>query len=160
MLAPAIALVALPQVVVNLLANDPGPTDPHEHYVAGILPFVFAAIAIGLSRLSVRSSGRVALLVLVSSVAATVAIGPWPRTLLGAGNWGPPPDHAGICPIARSRGRAGARWRSCQRDESCGLASLREALLLQRAGRPSRTVDCARDDRYLGSAVRQRVVEA
>ena len=91
MLAPALALAAFPQVLVNLVANEPGPTNPHEHYVAGILPFIFAAIAVGLARLSPQGRGRGAVLVLVTSVAATIAIGPWPRTLLGAAGWGPLP---------------------------------------------------------------------
>jgi uncharacterized membrane protein len=89
LLAPSLAAVALPQLAVNLLANDPGTTNPREHYVAAILPFMFAAIAIGVGRVAESNRLRVAMLVLVLSVAATLAVGPWPGTLLGASKWGP-----------------------------------------------------------------------
>jgi uncharacterized membrane protein len=91
LLSPGLAAVALPQLAVNLLADDPGTTDPHEHYVAAVVPFLFAAIAIGLGRLAESNRMRVALLVLVLSIAPAIAVGPWPGTLLGASTWGPLP---------------------------------------------------------------------
>ena len=91
LLAPGLAAVALPQLAVNLLAEGPGTTDPHEHYVAGILPFFFAAVAIGLARLSPQGRVRGAALVLALSLAATIAVGPWPGSLLGTANWNPLP---------------------------------------------------------------------
>ena len=53
LLAPGLAAVALPQLLANVLAGFVGTTDPHAHYVAGIIPFLFAAIAVGLGRLAV-----------------------------------------------------------------------------------------------------------
>jgi uncharacterized membrane protein len=92
LLAPALAAVALPQLAVNVLADISSTIDPHEHYVAGILPFLFAAIAVGLGRLSPSGRGRGAVLVLTLSLATTAAVGPWPGTLLGAPNWDPLPS--------------------------------------------------------------------
>ena len=86
-LAPGLALVALPQLAANLLAGREHVTDPHVHYVAGIVPFLFAASAIGLARLSPTSRTRAVVVALTISVAATVALGPWPRTVLGASDW-------------------------------------------------------------------------
>jgi uncharacterized membrane protein len=87
LLAPGLAAVALPQLAANLLASRRHTTDPHVHYVAGILPFLFAATAIGLARFSLPGRVRGASLVLTVSLAAAIALGPWPGTLLGAPNW-------------------------------------------------------------------------
>src|SRR5262249_12664016 len=46
-LAPLLAAVAAPQLAANLLANHSHTTDPHVHYIAPILPFLFAAVALG-----------------------------------------------------------------------------------------------------------------
>jgi uncharacterized membrane protein len=92
LLSPLLAAVALPQFAVNLLADDPGTTDPHEHYVAAVLPFLFAAAAIGLARLSESGRLRAVLVVLTVSVTASLAVGPWPGTLLGAPGWDPLPS--------------------------------------------------------------------
>lgn len=84
LLAPGLAAVALPQLAANHLADLSSATDPHAHYVAGILPFFFAAIAIGLGRLSPTGRVRGAILVLTLSLAATIMVGPWPRALAGS----------------------------------------------------------------------------
>jgi len=89
LLAPGLAAVALPQVAVNLLAIPGGNTDPHEHYVNAILPFLFAAIAMGVGRLRAPRRDQAAGLVLGLSLAATAAVGPWPATVLGASRWDP-----------------------------------------------------------------------
>ena len=86
-LAPGLALVALPQLSANVLADREHTTDPHVHYVAAIVPFLFAAVAVGLARLSPAGRARAVALALTLSVAATIAIGPWPRSLLGASDW-------------------------------------------------------------------------
>lgn len=86
-LAPGIALVALPQLAANVLADREHTTDPHVHYVAAIVPFLFAAVAIGLARLSPVGRARAVAVALTASIAATIAVGPWPRSLLGASNW-------------------------------------------------------------------------
>ena len=87
LLAPGLAAVALPQLAVNLLAARQHTTDPHVHYVAGILPFLFVAAAVGLGRLAPRAQTRVAGLVLTIAASSAIAVGPWPGTLLGAANW-------------------------------------------------------------------------
>jgi uncharacterized membrane protein len=84
LLAPALAAVALPQLTANLLSDLSSTTDPHAHYVAGILPFLFAAVAVGLGRLSPRGAIRAAALVLTLCVAATITVGPWPGALAGS----------------------------------------------------------------------------
>jgi uncharacterized membrane protein len=88
-LAPPVAALALPQLAVNVLADVPGTTDPHEHYGAAILPFLFAATAIGLGRLSSRGRERGALLVATAAIAACLTVGPWPGSFLGAAAWDP-----------------------------------------------------------------------
>ena len=87
LLAPGLALVALPQLAANALADREHTTDPHVHYVAAIVPFLFAAAAVGLARLSPAGRTRAVAVALTLSVAATVAIGPWPRSLLGTSDW-------------------------------------------------------------------------
>lgn len=89
LLAPPIAALALPQFAVNVLADVPGTTDPHEHYGAAILPFLFAAAAVGLGRLAPRRRERGALMVATVAIAAAVTVGPWQGSLLGASNWDP-----------------------------------------------------------------------
>lgn len=87
LLAPGLALVALPQLAANTLADREHTTDPHVHYVAAIVPFLFAALAVGLARLSPAGRTRAVAVALTLSVAATVAIGPWPRSILGTSDW-------------------------------------------------------------------------
>jgi len=82
-LAPGLALLAVPQLGANVLADFGSTTDPHAHYIAGIVPFVFGAIAIGLGRVAPAGRVRGAVFVLTLSVAATIAAGPWPGALVG-----------------------------------------------------------------------------
>lgn len=94
-LAPGLAAIAAIPLTVNLLAGVAGTTDPHEHYVSGVLPFLFAAIAVGLGRLSAMHAGRVAGGVLTLCAAASIAVGPWPGTsMLQASSWDPLPASA------------------------------------------------------------------
>ena len=86
-LSPGLALVALPQLAANLLAGREHVTDPHVHYVAGILPFLFAAAAVGLGRLSVLRPHQGRHVALTLSAAFSIALGPWPRSVLGASDW-------------------------------------------------------------------------
>lgn len=77
-LAPWLAAVAVPQLLVNALADADGPTDPRHHYIAGILPFLFAAAAIGLGRLSPARRVPAASFILLISVTISIFLGPWP----------------------------------------------------------------------------------
>ena len=82
-LAPGLAAVALPQLAANLLSDWSSTTDPHAHYVAAVLPFLFGAAAIGLGRLSETGRTRMALLALTLSAASSLVVGPWPGALGG-----------------------------------------------------------------------------
>ena len=95
-LSPGLSALALPQLAANLLADWPSTTDPHAHYVAGILPFLFAATAIGLARLTPEGRLRGAVLVLTLSTASTIVAGPWPGAIGGMPTWyrpKPPQSH-------------------------------------------------------------------
>jgi len=81
-LSPWLALVASPQFVVNALADTAGPTDPRHHYIAAVIPFLFAAAAIGIGRLGSARVVPVAGAVLVISVAFSVLLGPWPFSVV------------------------------------------------------------------------------
>ena len=83
-LAPGLAAVALPQLSANLLAGWDATSDPRAHYVAGVLPFLIAAVAVGLARLSPTGRIRGAFLVLTLSVVSSVMVGPWPGAVAGA----------------------------------------------------------------------------
>jgi len=87
LLAPGVAALAVPQLTMNLLAGFGATTDPRAHYIAAILPFLFAAIAIGLARLAPLGRMRGALFVLVASVAASVMLGPWPGSPVAKPEW-------------------------------------------------------------------------
>jgi uncharacterized membrane protein len=87
LLAPGMAAVALPALAANMLADRQHTVDPHVHYVGGVIPFLFAAIAIGLDRLSGAWRANGAALVLTLAFVFSMAVGPWPGTLLGAENW-------------------------------------------------------------------------
>jgi uncharacterized membrane protein len=82
-LAPGLAAVALPQLSANLLADWTSATDPRAHYVAAVLPFLLAAVALGLARLSATGRLRGAVLVLTLSVVSSVMVGPWPGAIAG-----------------------------------------------------------------------------
>jgi len=87
MLAPGLAAVALPTLGVNLLSSMTAPTYPYLHYVAGIVPFLFAATVIGLGRLSPKARSLGAFVVLTFSVASALAAGPWPGHLGWTPTW-------------------------------------------------------------------------
>ncbi len=80
LLAPGLAAVALPQLLVNGLSDWSGTTDPRHHYVAGVLPFIFAGTVLGLARLPAAHRTRVAAAILVFSSFCAVTFGPWPGT--------------------------------------------------------------------------------
>jgi len=51
LLAPVLAAVALPQLLVNMLSDSAPTTDPRTHYVAAIIPVLVVASVLGLRRL-------------------------------------------------------------------------------------------------------------
>ncbi len=78
LLGPALAAVALPQLLVNLLSDLPTSTDPRHHYIGPVLPFLLAGSVVGLARLSERGRLLAAGLVLATSVSISLIAGPWP----------------------------------------------------------------------------------
>ena len=78
LLAPGLAAVALPQLLVNGLSDWSGTTDPRHHYVAAVLPFLFAGVVLGLARLPAARRTRAAAAILVFSSFCAVIFGPWP----------------------------------------------------------------------------------
>jgi uncharacterized membrane protein len=79
-LAPGLAAVALPQLLVNGLSGRPTMTDPRFHYIAGVVPFLVAAAVLGLGRLSPAWRVRCAALLLSVCVAWLVVAGPVPTS--------------------------------------------------------------------------------
>jgi len=81
LLAPGLAAVALPQLLVNTLSDFRSMTDPRYHSLASIIPFLIAATVLGVARL--RTSRRVpaAAAVLVVSGVLALVVGPWPRAV-------------------------------------------------------------------------------
>jgi uncharacterized membrane protein len=87
LLAPLVATLALPQVALNVMADVPGTTDPHEHYSYAVVPFLFLALIVGLGRRSPRAAELGASVAATVAIAAAVAVGPWPGALLGTDEW-------------------------------------------------------------------------
>ncbi len=77
LLAPGLAAAALPQLLLNALADPDGPIDPRQHYLAAILPCLFAATVLGLARLRAKDRAPVAAMIVVVSVGLSVLFGPW-----------------------------------------------------------------------------------
>jgi uncharacterized membrane protein len=80
LLAPGLAAAALPQLLANGLSDWSFTTDPHHHYLAGIVPFLVAATILGIAKLRPASRVRIAGLVLAVCVSSSLIVGPWPAT--------------------------------------------------------------------------------
>jgi uncharacterized membrane protein len=81
LLSPALAAVALPQLLVNTLSDFRSMTDPRYHSLAAVIPFLIAATVLGVARLPAsRRVGAAAAVLVVSGVVAVV-VGPWPRAI-------------------------------------------------------------------------------
>jgi uncharacterized membrane protein len=80
LLGPALAAVAVPQLLVNGLADLSTTTDPRHHYVAGVIPFLFAGTALGLARLPTGRRTWAATAILVVSAFSAFLLGPWSGT--------------------------------------------------------------------------------
>jgi uncharacterized membrane protein len=77
-LAPVLALPALPTLVVNMLSGAPPMTSVREHYVAGVVPFLFAATIVGLRRFGARRRVMLASMLFQVGLVLSLAFGPWP----------------------------------------------------------------------------------
>jgi hypothetical protein len=80
-LSPGLALVALPQLLVNWLSDFRSMTDPRYHSTAAVIPFLIAATVLGLARVRTSRRGSLAGAVLVCSVAIALFVGPWARAV-------------------------------------------------------------------------------
>jgi uncharacterized membrane protein len=87
LLAPALAAAAVPQLVVNGLADGAATTDPRQHYIATIIPVLFGATVLGIARVRSERRGPAAVLVLSLCVATSAAFGPWPGAPAQAPLW-------------------------------------------------------------------------
>lgn len=77
-LAPGLALVALPQLAENGLAGPTAMTDPRQHYTAAVIPILVGAVVVGISRLSARGQAVAARVILVLCLGLSVVVGAWP----------------------------------------------------------------------------------
>jgi uncharacterized membrane protein len=78
LLAPELAVSAIPQLAANGLSSITSATDPRGHHVAGILPFLIAATVLGIARLPGARRVQAAAAVLALCLGFSVAFGPWP----------------------------------------------------------------------------------
>ena len=76
--SPLLAAVALPQLLVNALSDWPTTTDPRHHYVAGVIPFLFAGAILGVARLPAARRTRAAAAILLLSTISGLVLGPTP----------------------------------------------------------------------------------
>jgi uncharacterized membrane protein len=71
--APAVLLVALPELAINLLASPATQTSIHFHYTAGVIPGLVAASVLGAGRIARRRPVLAAPIAVVAVAAALVA---------------------------------------------------------------------------------------
>jgi uncharacterized membrane protein len=78
LLAPLLAVAALPQLLVNTLSDFPSTTDPVYQYVAPMIPPLVAASVLGAARLPFRVRPYAAGVALVVALASLTAMPPTP----------------------------------------------------------------------------------
>lgn len=82
LLAPLALVPALPVLGINLLAESAWQGSIHAHYMAPVIPFVWIAVAEGVTWLAVRRSRRWAAVlstfILLNTLLATWALSPYP----------------------------------------------------------------------------------
>jgi uncharacterized membrane protein len=74
----SLALAAVPQIAINLLSDTESSTLPQYQYVAGVVPYLFAASVLGLRRYKPRMRPIVTLFVVALTGLITVSIAPMP----------------------------------------------------------------------------------
>ncbi len=77
-LAPWLAIAALPQLAANTLSSVNGTIDPRGHHIAAVIPFLIAGSIFGLARLSAERRSRLMTATLVISTFISLVAGPWP----------------------------------------------------------------------------------
>jgi uncharacterized membrane protein len=84
LLAPALLIVAVPELAINLLSSTPTQTSIHFHYTAGVVPGLFAASVFAAGRISRRNhalAAPIGLGLCVLGLVASVLQGPMPDRL-------------------------------------------------------------------------------
>ncbi len=76
LLAPALALTAAPEILLNLLSSTRTQTSIHFHYTAAAIPGLVAAAILGAAKL--RAAGLVTRTLVVATLLAGVLLGPLP----------------------------------------------------------------------------------
>ena len=137
LLAPGLAAVGLPQLALNALADPLGPVDPRQHYLAAIVPFAFAAAAIGVGRLAPRHRVPASVAALTLSVVVSAALGPWSWAPGRTPLWYQTPVSATRVGRSRPRGRLRPGRRSVSASNRVGghLADRRRLYVLPVVGR-------------------------
>jgi uncharacterized membrane protein len=84
LLAPLVLIALVPELVLNLLSSVDTQASIHYHYTAALIPILFAAAAIGASRLGPRA-GIAATVAVLAAIAGNYLLGPIPvwRSLPG-----------------------------------------------------------------------------
>ena len=77
LLAPLLLIALLPELTLNLLSSVDAQSSIHYHYVAGEIPILFAAAAMGARRLG-RWAGAAAGVAVLAAVAGNYLLGPIP----------------------------------------------------------------------------------
>ena len=80
-LSPALAAVALPQLLANTLSDFRSMSDPRYHSLAAVIPFLIAATVFGIARIGAPRRGLAAAAVLVCSATLAVFVAPWARAV-------------------------------------------------------------------------------
>lgn len=76
LLAPALALTAAPELLLNLLSDTPTQTSIHFHYTAAAIPGLVAAAIFGAAKL--RRAGAVARSLVAATLVSGILLGPLP----------------------------------------------------------------------------------
>jgi uncharacterized membrane protein len=77
LLAPLLLVALLPELALNLLSSVDAQSSIHYHYVAGEVPILFAAAAIGARRLG-RRAGAAATVAVLAATTGNYLLGPIP----------------------------------------------------------------------------------
>jgi uncharacterized membrane protein len=77
LLAPLLLVALVPELALNLLSSVDAQSSIHYHYVAGEIPILFAAAAMGAGKLG-RSAGAAATVVVLAAVIGNYRLGPLP----------------------------------------------------------------------------------
>jgi uncharacterized membrane protein len=78
--APGLAAVAVPQLLAGGLSDNLAMTNPRDHYSATAIPFLVAAAVLGLARAPEGRRVLLATVVLTTTLASALLVGPWPGT--------------------------------------------------------------------------------